>query len=240
MPPITFAHRGARLAAAENTIEAFRIALDQGAAGLETDAWLNAEREVVLTHDDRIRRGLRRHRVQRSTSDSLAEIGVPTLRALYEALGDDYELSIDLKDPEAAAPILAVSQERGHLDRLWLCSPSIDVLTDLVGCGAHTVHSTSKEALDSPIERHAAHIAAVGVEVMNMHHTEWTAGIVSLFHRFGLRAFAWDAQEARHIRRCLRIGVDGIYCDRPDRLVATVAEWSASPLRPGDSEEPDA
>ena len=57
---------------------------------------------------------------------------------------------------------------------------------------------------------------------MNMHHSEWTAGLVSLFHRFDVRAFAWDTQEVRQLRAVLRMRIDAVYCDRPDRMVATV------------------
>jgi glycerophosphoryl diester phosphodiesterase len=49
---------------------------------------------------------------------------------------------------------------------------------------------------------------------------------VSLFHRFDVRAFAWDVQEVRHLRTALQIGVDAVYCDRPDRMVAVVSEWT--------------
>ena len=51
MAVITFAHRGARLEEPENTIPAFRRALDAGVSGLETDAWASADGEVVCVHD---------------------------------------------------------------------------------------------------------------------------------------------------------------------------------------------
>ena len=54
---------------------------------------------------------------------------------------------------------------------------------------------------------------------------------VSLFHRFGVLAFAWDVQEVRHLRAVLRMGIDAVYCDRPDRMVATVSEWVAGDPR---------
>ena len=44
---ITFAHRGARLEEPENTIPAFRRALEAGVRGIETDVWLSADGEVV-------------------------------------------------------------------------------------------------------------------------------------------------------------------------------------------------
>ncbi len=49
--PIGFAHRGARSERPENTLEAFRRALELGATGLESDAWITADGEVVLDHD---------------------------------------------------------------------------------------------------------------------------------------------------------------------------------------------
>jgi glycerophosphoryl diester phosphodiesterase len=229
VPPITFAHRGARLEEPENTLPAFRRALEHGAGGLETDAWLSADGHAVLVHDGSVRRGLRWARVRRTTAAGLARVGVPRLEELYAALGTDFELSIDVKDRAAARPILetAAAAGAGAVTRLWLCSPSLRFLGELAesAADAHLVHSRSRRTLPQPLERHAADLAATGIEVMNMHHTEWTAGLVTLFHRFGVRAFAWDCQEVRHIRDVLEMGVDGLYCDRPDRLVATVQEW---------------
>ena len=106
--PIAFAHRGASAYAPENTIEAFRLALDQGATGLESDAWLAADGVVVLVHDRTIRRAGREIDVTRTTSTDLATFGVPTLAALYAELDAagraDTALSLDLEDPAVAEP----------------------------------------------------------------------------------------------------------------------------------------
>jgi glycerophosphoryl diester phosphodiesterase len=107
---------------------------------------------------------------------------------------------------------------------VWLCSPELGLLRTLSGePDVHLVHSTRRRALPQPLERHASDLATVGIDAMNLHHTEWTAGLVSLFQRFGVRAFAWDAQEVRHLVEVLRMGVDAVYCDRPEVMVATVA-----------------
>jgi glycerophosphoryl diester phosphodiesterase len=226
---ITFAHRGARLEHPENTLRAFRRARELGASGLETDVWLSADGEVVCTHDATIRRGIKRARIgSTSAADLAAGFEVPRLSDVYDELGTDFDFSIDVKTDNAAEPLLEVARRYGALERLWLCSPSVDLLRRLRGEPAvNLVHSTPRRAIDVPLERHAASLSEIGVNVMNLHHTEWTAGLVSLFHRFGLKAFAWDAQEVRHIRGVLKMKVDAIYCDRPDRMVATVGEWVA-------------
>jgi len=231
--PITFAHRGARAHQPENTLAAFRHALEAGVDGLETDAWTAADGEVVLVHDAvvKVRRAgvvSSRLRVASTPSDELARHGVPRLRDLYAELGADYELSIDLMDLAVGPLIVDLARERGDPRRLWLCSPSRGVLDGLVAPadGIHLVHSTTRRRISGTVERHAADLAARGIDAINLHHAEWTRGLVELFHRFEVRAFAWDTQEVRHILAMLRTGIDALYSDHVDRLVATVAEWS--------------
>jgi glycerophosphoryl diester phosphodiesterase len=227
--PVTFAHRGARAEEPENTLRAFRRGLELGASGLESDARLSADGEVVLVHDAVARdRRRRRRRVDRSTAAELAELAVPRLADLYAELGTDYELSLDLYDVAAGEPVLAVAEAAGATDRLWLCSGRLGTLAHLrsLGTAAHLVHSTKRSVLEPSAERHADRLAQDGIEVCNMRHTDWTAGLVGLFHRFGVKAFAWDVQEVRHLRAMLEIGVDALYSDHVDRMVATVAEWT--------------
>jgi glycerophosphoryl diester phosphodiesterase len=225
--PITFAHRGASADAPENTLAAFRLALDLGARGLESDARLSADGEVVLVHGAMARAGWRRKRVAQSSADELAELDVPRLADLYAQLGTDYELSLDVYDPAAGTVLLDVAREAGALDRLWLCSSKTPLLVKLGARApeAHLVHSIRRRRLDVPLERHAALLAERGIGVVNMHRSDWSTGLVGLFHRFDVQAFAWDAQEVRHLRELLAMDVDALYSDHVARMVATVGEF---------------
>jgi len=144
-------------------------------------------------------------------------------------LGAAYDLSIDIKDAGAAEPIIDIVRRVGDPARTWLCSPHLDQLRTLRAdaTDVRLVHSTPRRRLPDSLERHAADLAAAGLDAMNLRHSEWTKGLVALFHRFDLRAFAWDVQEVRHLRAMLEIGIDAVYCDHVERMVATVAEWSA-------------
>jgi glycerophosphoryl diester phosphodiesterase len=225
--PITFAHRGARADAPENTLAAFRLALDLGARGLESDARLSADGEVVLVHGAVAREGWRRKRVAQSTAVELAELSVPRLADLYAELGTDYELSLDVYDPAAGSVLVDVARAAGALDRLWLCSSKPELLVRLGARApeAHLVHSIRRRKVEIPMERHAAELADQGIEVVNMHRSDWTAGLVGLFHRFDVQAFAWDVQEVRHLRELLAMDVDALYSDHVARMVATVGEF---------------
>ena len=49
--PAAFAHRGASHRAPENTLEAFRAAIESGAAGLEMDVHMTRDGRIVVVHD---------------------------------------------------------------------------------------------------------------------------------------------------------------------------------------------
>ena len=54
--PSNVAHRGASSRAPENTLEAFRLAAESGAGGLELDAHMTSDGGVVVIHDDTVDR----------------------------------------------------------------------------------------------------------------------------------------------------------------------------------------
>ena len=75
--PIVIAHRGASHDAPENTLEAFRLAWEQGADAIEGDFRLTADRRIVCIHDaTTARTGDRTLRVSRSRFDALRRVDV--------------------------------------------------------------------------------------------------------------------------------------------------------------------
>ncbi|MDI6803328.1 MAG: glycerophosphodiester phosphodiesterase family protein [Bacteroidota bacterium] len=54
--PIVIAHRGASVTAPENTIAAFKKAIDEGTHAIELDVRLSHDNEVVVIHDSRLER----------------------------------------------------------------------------------------------------------------------------------------------------------------------------------------
>lgn len=227
-PPIGFAHRGARAHAPENTLEAFRLAVRLGATGLESDVWVTADGVAVLDHDG-IAGGrlLRRTRIS-SVARAALPSHIPTLSELYDACGPDLEVSLDVKDEAAVDEVLRVAGEAGATEHLWLCHPRLAVLESWRdrADGAKLVHSTFLRHMEGGPERHAARLAEAGIDVVNLHHTEWTGGLVALFHRFEVLAFGWDAQHDRVLRELLDTGIDAVYSDHVDRMTEALARIS--------------
>jgi glycerophosphoryl diester phosphodiesterase len=73
-------------------------------------------------------------------------------------------------------------------------------------------------------EQHAARLRELGIDAVNLHESEWTGGLVTLYHRFGIRTFGWDAQHHRALVELLRAGIDGVYSDHVDLMMAAIDE----------------
>ncbi len=118
-------HRGASAEAPENTLAAFRLALAQGADGVELDVWRCASGEVVVFHDADARRVA--GSPLRPALASFAELRVldvgawkgerfrgqriPRLEEVLEALGPAV-VNVELKSARVGDPRLAFAAAR--------------------------------------------------------------------------------------------------------------------------------
>jgi glycerophosphoryl diester phosphodiesterase len=222
-PPITFAHRGARAHAPENTLEAFELALRLGATGLESDVWMTADGVAVLDHDGVVKKGVRKRPIAEFERAELPA-HIPSLLELLEKCGTGYSLSLDVKDPESAPAIVEVIGrfDASMLERTWLCEPGLNRVIELRELFGDTpirlLQTTRLERIKGTIERRAEYLARHRIDGINLHRTDWNGGLVALFHRFGLHTFGWDMQQEHELRDGLRMGLDAVYSDRVDLM----------------------
>jgi glycerophosphoryl diester phosphodiesterase len=184
--------------------------------------WLTADGVAILDHDGKVKVGLRNRPIAAAPRRALPA-HVPTLEDLYAECGTAFELSVDVKDPDAAHTVAAIAGAAGDgaAERLWICHPDWQLLASWRKelDDVRLVDSTKLRAMKQGPERRAAQLSAAGIDAVNLHHAEWTGGLTTLFHRFGVLAFGWDAQHDRILRNLLNMGVDGVYSDHVDRMV---------------------
>lgn len=225
VPPVGFAHRGAKKHAPENTVEAFVLAKRLGATGLESDVWITADGHPVLDHDGVVKTGVRRRMIRDVNRSELPD-HVPGLDDLYAAVGTALPLSLDLKDPEAIGPTVDVARAAGSeaVDNLWLCDWDWERLAADRSRfpDVKLVDSTRLKRLKVGPERHAARLSSAGIDAINMHHTDWNLGLTTLFHRFNLFTFGWDAQFERILLDLIAMEIDGLYCDDSELMMGTI------------------
>lgn len=233
--PIAFAHRGAKAHAPENTITAFSLALRLGANGLETDAWLTKDGEVVLDHDGVVRRLGRKTSIAELTRSQLPP-HIPTLGELFDTLGTGFDISIDIKDDAVTPAIVSIAQAcHFPLEKLWLCHYRHE---EVLAIRSHftdirVVDSTRLSRLKQGLEPRAAANSQHGIDAINLHFSDWNGGLVTLAHRFNVLAFGWDVQFDHQLETGLKMGLDALYSDHVDRMVdAYVTHCGIQPPQP--------
>lgn len=215
---ITFAHRGARAHLPENTIAAFELAIRLGSTGLESDTWMSRDGIAVLDHDGVVKGKIRNKPISKFNRSELPA-WIPSLDDLYQRCGSDMHLSLDIKDNNCMDAVIRTMIESGNPKKTWLCHPDLAFLEQWIGRaeGANLVHSTRLKSMLKGPERHAATLRDLGISTVNMPFPDWNGGLVALFHRFDIFCFGWNLQYPEVLTTGLRMGLDGIFSDWPDR-----------------------
>ena len=134
---LIFGHRGASAYAPENTLEAFRLAMEMGADGFELDVHLSLDGELVVIHDESVDRttdgtGLVRDLtlVQLKALDASNGMEtyrgakIPTLGEVFDLIRDTRHIvNVEIKTdewfyPQIEEKCLALAKEKGVEDRV--------------------------------------------------------------------------------------------------------------------------
>lgn len=130
-------HRGASFDAPENSIEAFELAIEQGATRLELDIQLTRDGIPVVNHDETTERtGDQNREIQFTSIEDLREVrltngeSIPTFEEVCERFSGHCSLDVELKatSPEVAKRILQLMESHDLLEDAVLTSFDPDVL----------------------------------------------------------------------------------------------------------------
>lgn len=217
----------------------FRRAIADGADGIEARARLSVDGRPVLAERDSYRRSLRQRPVAEVSASWLSAAGVPPLADLHLAIAGAGDLCLEVADEATALAVLAEVGSTDRGGRLWLRSPDRDMLFKIRAAapGVRLVHDLARRAYGDTLERHLADLAAGALDGLSMRAGEWSLGLTSLVHRFGLLAYGSEAREERNLRNLVAASVDAIASTEVGRLVAIV---SSPPARPGAPSAPQA
>jgi glycerophosphoryl diester phosphodiesterase len=217
-PPEILARHGARAHVEANTLDAFRLAGRLGATGLALDAWRLDAGQTVVAPGPTVRRGWRRRPVT-----SLDPADLPPDVVLVSVLLADLPPGMTLLVvPDGVDTARAVVEEvADHPVELWLAADDIAPFVALRpgAPGVKFLERTRLVRLKEGPERHAATLAASGADGVVYTYADWTAGLAALYHRFELIGVAEDAQHERVLIELVRMRVDAIVTDWPDRAV---------------------
>jgi glycerophosphoryl diester phosphodiesterase len=240
-------HRGACGLAPENTLAAFRLAADLGAQAIETDLQLTRDGRIVLVHDDKLQRttngrGLvtakaldelkrldagawfpKRVLRKRRAASRFTDERIPTLEELLDLARErDIGLYLEIKAPCAPGTeqaIVTAIHEAGALARCAVICFDPAVL----GRVRKIDPAVTLGYLFKRRQRNAvARALATGAKVILPHVSRVTPKLIAEAKRGGLQVVTWTVNDIKQMKQFMRLGVDGIMTDFPDRLAAVV------------------
>ena len=229
---LRIAHRGASGHAPENTLAAFRKAVEMGVDGIEMDIHLSADDEVVVLHDATLNRTT--DATGKVAHLSLAEIRkadagdgerIPTLAEALAAIPRDILAFVEIKAIEATPHAVRIVQEMDRLDQVVVISFDPNTLRMLrevdsripmallLGGGANDDVTASTLGID--LLRRAQ---ATGTSTVSVDWRLVAPEVVSDVRRRGGSVWTWTVNQTNDIRRIGSMGVQAIISDYPDRL----------------------
>ena len=216
-------HRGAHQTLPENSIPAFRRAIEIGAQAIELDVHGTNDGTLVVHHDPIVNApGLPPRRIAELSAAEIKrfrleqDIEIPTLGAVLDAVGTDATVYVEIK--ASAIEPLVVREIREH------------EATCAVHSFDHRIVKTVKSifpAVRTGVLQVARHVDPVASLVASGAQDLWQdvsfidEDLVSRAHSVNARVIAWTANDAEHWKTLRRIGVDGICTD----LIAELATF---------------
>lgn len=242
MSPLIIAHRGWSAKAPENTLAAFRLAIELGVDGLELDVHMTRDGHVVICHDetlDRTTNGsgliaertldeIRRLDAGSWFSPDYAGEPVPTLRELLETVARSSWrglINVELKTGVVLYPgiekAVADLLREHELSRFALISSfNHYALAEIKRIDPELETAILySEGLYEPW----AYAARFGCRTLHPVHFAAPAPIVQGAHAHGVKVNVWTVDQPERARALAEAGVDGIITNRPDVVRAAVA-----------------
>ncbi len=232
---LLIAHRGASAYAPENTLAAFRLALEMGAKAMEFDVHQTRDHELVVIHDADLRRVARRRaKVADLTWRELfaLDVGswfdpafaaerVPRLQDVFDLAGSEVELHIELKNGSSVYPgieerVVDLIQRR----RAWRRC----VVSSFDHAALYAARSLDERLrlgyLLGLTGMRAAYreMAELKAESLNISSRQADRHRVREARNRGYKVLVYTVNASRDLARLDKMGVDGVFSNHPELM----------------------
>jgi glycerophosphoryl diester phosphodiesterase len=236
------AHRGFSGRAPENTLVAVREAIAIGAHMAEIDVTLSADGHIVVIHDETLDRTTNgRGLVSAFTLAELKKLdagswfsprfaGEP-IPTLDEVLGETHGhilLNVEIKseavDRGVTAKVAAAIRARGMVDETVVSSFSPAALEQMREIAPEirtaALYNIKLQRGMDPIDI----VSEVGASGFNIRRNRLTVKMLERCHAHGIPVAIYTVDKPRRMRKFIKKGVDAIFTNHPDRMLAIVGE----------------
>jgi glycerophosphoryl diester phosphodiesterase len=228
------AHRGSAATAPENTLAAFRLAVEQGADFVELDVQESADGEVVVVHDaDLMRVGRSPLKIWETDAADLRAIDigshagphfagerVPTLAEVLAVCKGRSRVIVELKsyghDRSLEEKVVSIVEAAGAENDTIFMSLNHDMVRTIKqlrpAWRAGVLVATAIGDLTS-----------LGADFLAVEARLATRALVRQAHREGQEVYVWTVNDPAWMLAAMSNGVDGLITDKPDVAREVVA-----------------
>lgn len=228
---LIWAHRGASAGAPANTLEAFSLAVQMHADGVELDVRMTRDREVVVTHDERADRLSDGHgRIGELTLKELKRfnyrgafrqygfVQIPTLREALELLRPSgLSVNVELKETSQAGmeeKCVALADRRGMRERILYSSFHPNSLQRIRQIDASLPTGLLLKRLPRDP---AAYARSLGARAVHPYYPLlYQGGVAKALKETNLLIHPWTVDDPDDMRILMGMGVDALITNRPD------------------------
>lgn len=225
---LVFGHRGAKGYIMENTLESIAYALELGVNAIEIDVFVCASGELVVFHDDQLNR-LSAHegQIELLELEELKKIKlnggytIPTLSEVLHFIDDKVILNIELKGENTAKKVFQLLES--------IYNQHVFSKTNIIISSFHEQELRIYRNLDSEMKigvltkedwnedlKLAIDLNAFSV---HPHKDQLTSARVQRVQALSFKVFPFTVNEKEEIASFMEMGVDGLFCDYPDRAL---------------------
>lgn len=223
---LIYAHRGSSGSYPENTLLAFRKAIEAGVAGIELDVHATSDGIPVIVHDRAIERTtngagcvdeMPLARLQGFDAGQGEQI--PTLLDVLDIVPATVHLDIEIKGSGIEANVLAVLAGVPR-DRWAISSFDWSTLQSLRALDAGIVLWPLTETVDAALFAIARELRAPAV---SLYSGAYSAESASSLREAGLAAVIWTVNDLREASRVRDLGAYALCTDYPEQIAQALS-----------------
>lgn len=234
---VEIAHRGASGLAPENTLSAFRKAVEIGVDAVELDVHKTNDGKIIVCHDDRLDRTTNMNGLIRDldlSEISKADAGswfdekftgeeIPTLKKSLELMKDSVITVVEVKDDDISAEVVNSIEETDSVDRVVVISFHDNVLSEMRQINPYIptgllIGGIKRNSSKKRAEKFIRRTLEVGATTLNVSHSLVTREFAYEVRRRGVNLWTWTVDDVDIMSKLLDYGVCGITSNYPNRF----------------------
>lgn len=231
-----FAHRGASAYAPENTVEAFALAMEQGADGIELDVQMTKDGQVVVIHDETIDRGsdgtgaVRDYTLEElkkfhfsNHMENYENAVIPTLKEVLDLIkSSNMLLNIELKTgiywyPNLEEKTMELVKEAGMEDRVIYSSFNHYSIKKILELNPHAECAFLYSDVILNVDKYAKNAGVCGLHPA-VYHLKM-AEFLKEYQESGLKVRVWTVNKKEDMEKFIKADLEAVITNYPDKAL---------------------